>query len=469
MRHTVSIILTLILCLPTLQAQNLTPQKKGKLWGYVDDSGNYIVAPQFTAVGDFRSGYTWVNKGGKVLYDEYVAGGKFGVINDRGEIVCPVEYDFVDLCYDNIVAFNKGCVFNTESDALEGGKWGYYNLADMKEITPAQYTQLSAFYPDGVAWVQNGGNMVYKLRLDIEKDNKGNIKDKSYQFNVTKRYRLRSHFKKFNSSGKWALINSDGKTITGFDYTSVGDVRNSMAFVYNGGYGAIDTKGSLTVPCVYEQLSDCYEGGLFWAYQVDDGDNSKIGLIDKNNNALSEFKYQKAFPFRDSAAWVLKDGMYAIVNTKGKEVCDFKYKYHGPFSNNVAWVSDGKSFGLVKNTGEEIVPLQYVKTQLLFGEDSFIKFTSKNGDTRAVGWVIGPADGSAAIFDPAKVTEITKKLSTSAAFSGGEVDKEKLNAQIYKELGLSYIWFDDNGNRLAVSDNKSYTIEEKVPESLWDY
>ncbi len=51
------------------------------------------------------------------------------------------EYDFVDLCANDIVAVNKGGKFSEEGDFFEGGLWGYYDLVKKKEIVAPQYNQ----------------------------------------------------------------------------------------------------------------------------------------------------------------------------------------------------------------------------------------------------------------------------------------------------------------------------------------
>lgn len=447
-------------------AQVLTPQKSGKLWGYADEYENFVVKPAYTAVGSFCSGYAWVNKGGKAKYDEYVIGGKFGVVNYKGELVCPVEYDFVDLCYGDIVAVNKGGVM-TEEDYIEGGKWGYYDLAARKELVSPQYEQVSAFYPDGVAWVQKGGNMVYKLRLEVEKDGKGAIKEKTFKFNVSPKYRLRSQFKKFNSSGKWAIIDLSGKQLCEFSYSSVGDFRNTMAYVYNGGYGAMNVKGELTVPCIYEHISDCYEGGRMWAYKVDNGDKSEIAMIDTHNNVLTPFKYQKAFPVRDSVAWVQIDGKFAIVDINGKELTDFNYQYHGPFCNNVAWISDGKQFGLINNRGKEIVPIRNARTQLMFGRNSFVRFNRNFSDGETIGWVLGFPEGY--VFDTSRMPEITKTVTKMAGKANASGRNYNTEIETFKLMGMKFLWYDENGNLISQSDECTYNIKETIPDEMWDY
>lgn len=459
------IALSLIVFPLFIGAQELTPMKKGKLWGYADEAENFVIQPEYTAVGSFMSAYAWVNKGGKVQYDEFVKGGKFGVINDKGEVLCPIEYDFVDLCSNDIVAVNKGGKFSEEGDFFEGGLWGYYDLVQKKEIVAPQYNQVSAFYNDGVAWVQKGGNMVYKLRLDIDKE-KEKIKDKSYIFNVPRIYRLKSQFKKFNSSGKWAMIDRDGNLLSDFSYTTVGDVRNGMAYVYNNGYGAVNIKGELTVPCEYELLSDCNEGGVFWAYKVDDRENSQIGLIDSNNKHLTEFKFNKVFPFRNSVAWATVNGLYGIVDASGKELSEFKYKMRGPFSNGVAWVTDGQLFGFINDKGVEITPIKYSKTQSMFGDDSFIRFNLNGNDAKALGWVLGFPDGEEKSYTKEEVDATVKELQASAKANKEDFD---IKDATIEALGMRYIWMDADGNICAYTNKMSYSIDNEIPEGLWDY
>ena len=135
MKHFFSFLL--LLCGICSVYAELTPYKEGKLVGLKDDDGNVVVAPKYTAIGDYSGTYTWMNVGGKGGYEHCPLGGKWGVLNELGEVVCPAEYDYVDLCNDHYVNVNKGGVMTIDNRTFTGGLWGIYDLVAKKEVVPA--------------------------------------------------------------------------------------------------------------------------------------------------------------------------------------------------------------------------------------------------------------------------------------------------------------------------------------------
>ena len=81
---------------------NMEPVKfsvDGK-WGLVDIiTGKIIIDPIWDFIGYLHNGYIRVGLGGHLVienqYDEDLVGGKYGYIDERGEIVVPLDYDQV--------------------------------------------------------------------------------------------------------------------------------------------------------------------------------------------------------------------------------------------------------------------------------------------------------------------------------------------------------------------------------------
>jgi hypothetical protein len=68
------------------------PYRKGKLWGYVDSIKNRLIAPQYE-----RADFFWhYGSGPSYLRFALVKkGGRWGVINDKGGVVLPFNYDSI--------------------------------------------------------------------------------------------------------------------------------------------------------------------------------------------------------------------------------------------------------------------------------------------------------------------------------------------------------------------------------------
>ncbi|MEG1644111.1 MAG: WG repeat-containing protein [Bacteroidales bacterium] len=353
MKRELILFFVLILGFGFLNAQNLMPQKDHGKWGYVDERDVFVIQPIYTTVGEFEGHYAWVNIGGKVKNPLNPIGGKWGIIDKTGKEVVPVIYDYVDLYNNDIVAVNNGAR-STETH-IEGGVWGFVDIKTGKEIVSPQYEQVGAFNDDGVAWVQKDGSLIRKVQVINIVDSKGRATGSKRALSVTPIYEIDNLFEDYNATGHWALINRDGKLLTGFDYCAIGDFHNGMAWVRNNEkYGVINQSGEHIIPLNYYKIEDFNEYGVTWVWK----DEHKCGLIDKS----------------------------------GKELTDIKYNETGKFSNGVAWVKKNDLFGYVNLAGKEITPIIYDTIQSDFGKDSFVRF-NKNDNKIIIGWVSHPKLG----------------------------------------------------------------------------
>ncbi|MGM9698918.1 MAG: WG repeat-containing protein [Prevotella sp.] len=90
-------------------------------WGFVNEQGEEIVAPQYIDVGDFHEGLAWVclDNGTRKGYNW--RGGKFGFINTQGEMVVPAVYDDVSSFYEGkalVWQDNQALYINKEGEII---------------------------------------------------------------------------------------------------------------------------------------------------------------------------------------------------------------------------------------------------------------------------------------------------------------------------------------------------------------
>ena len=116
MRKTVLIsCLGAVLCSATAAAQTMIPFQSGKTWGYKDAQGKVIVEARYADASQAVDGFGLVS-----LYDG--SGYKWGVVASDGREVISVEYDYVDMCNDGMVAVYTGPV-DADSLYMTGGQW----------------------------------------------------------------------------------------------------------------------------------------------------------------------------------------------------------------------------------------------------------------------------------------------------------------------------------------------------------
>lgn len=72
-------------------------------------------------------------------------------------------------------------------------------------------------------------------------------------------------------------------------------------------------------PYIYDEYSHNYYNGLAVVreYQID---NSKVGIVDKNDNIIVPFVYEMITPCYDGICWVLKDGKWGTIAVDNQEI-----------------------------------------------------------------------------------------------------------------------------------------------------
>ena len=115
--------------------------------------------------------------------------------------------------------------------------------------------------------------------------------------------------------------------------------------------------------------------------------NGLIGLINSKGKEVIKPEYEKISAFgSDNIAYTTKGGLIGLIEINGKVLVDNKYDKIGSFKNNQAIVKKGDVFGVIDKTGKVIVDVKYNK--LVF---------EKNGILKAVN-----ADGSEVLIKPNK-------------------------------------------------------------------
>lgn len=360
------LLLTFVLSTVLLHAE-LIPVKVKKTYGLQDENGNMVVAPTYTAIGNFSGRYTWVNKGGKCAYEQCPISGKWGVIDDQGNEVCPIVYDYVDLCNGNYVNVNKGGVINIDNRTITGGLWGIYDLANKKEVVPCRYTQLGPVTSDGTCWAQKEGNGSRKLLTTIEKDDKGKITNVQYRFYFYSDFQFKDFFPRHRDEGKWGIIDINGNELTKFEFTKVNEFIEGYSVVsISRKLGVIDTKGNHIIPCEYKDVTNPLHWGVCWAQK-----ETEYALINIANKELTPYKYEFVEEFSEGRAWVKDGELYGLVDTLGTELIDPRYHKVFPFYNSFSVVVAGNNVGLINAAGNEVVSPKYVDSPIKFGDNQF--------------------------------------------------------------------------------------------------
>ena len=210
--------------------------------GYIDESGRYIVEPQFALSSDF-------GQHGDPERARVSLAGKNGMIDKTGKLVIPAKYDRFDQRFDDGMI----CM-------VQGGLFGVIDR-NGKIVLPAKYQRILPF-SEGLAAVK-------------ENDLWGFV-DRASKYALTPRF---EHASSFNEklaavkfvNGKWGYINREGKRVLAAihdkarpfseglagvakEYTRQGEHRPRLK------WGFIDVKGKLVVPHKFDDIGNFVDG-----------------------------------------------------------------------------------------------------------------------------------------------------------------------------------------------------------------
>lgn len=268
--------------------------RKGRC-GYIDASGKEIVPIKY----DYEKGMLRNGIYIRFRNEEYVEkwfkhyplvririNGKYGFVDQKGREIVPPKYEETHDTY----FWNRLSVMKVRL----GDRYGFIN-SEGKEVVPCIY-----------------------------QDVKG--KDFLHPYVVKK-------------DGKYAYMDKNGKILTDFQYSSAdytfgfGISKKMAAVCKDGKYGFINELGQEVIPLQY-QYADTFHEGL--AAVVKD---NKVGFINENGEVVIPFIYEVAYSndsdgrcltwssFNDGNTILKKNGKWGIIDKQGNPITEFKYDW----------------------------------------------------------------------------------------------------------------------------------------------
>lgn len=225
-------------------------------------------------------------------------------------------------------------------------KWGFINEKG-QEIIPIKYDYVWDFNEDIGAGRINEKNGCFDKQGNIIIDFKY---DGLYGFSDGLAYAL--------LDGKIGFVDKNENIIIPFDFDAgiIGEFNNGLTFVCkNNKYALINKEGLLLTDFKYDQIFiDDSDAILF-------NINNKMGWMNKNGKEVMPAKYSYIAPFKEDKTFVNWNGKYAYFNINGEKLTSFKYDSVSEFNNgiSIAKVYDNKtriySTFIINKFGNEIL------------------------------------------------------------------------------------------------------------------
>lgn len=428
-----------------LFSEELACVKKDKKYGFVDRSGKIVIPIQFEEETDFQKTglalvkknnlYGFINQQGKeiipIIYQnakESIADslvclykkGKWAFFDSFGKQKSDFIYDEIALTDIDIKGENKSTFWKNGLILVrKNNKKGYLNKELTEMIPFGKYSTAEIFNQNRIAIVSknNKYGIINEFGKEIVKPEYDTIEHPEESYHKSEIFLAKK--------GKnLVLIDEYGKKIYdkikgfSFDYCRLNKKIEKIYHVQdlNGKYGAIDTKGKLIIPVVYEEFEDFgsnynaivkYKGkfGLIDSnnkvtypienkaiysdrreldYYVIKNKDGKFGIIDKNLKPIFNFDYQKISPcFYDTKNRfiVKKNNKYGVIDRAGRIIIPFEFSEmsnwveYGP-GENYHFVTKNNKQGLITKEGKTVIPVIY--NSLFYHDDKTIVLSKNN-------------------------------------------------------------------------------------------
>ena len=292
-------------------------------WGLIDYKGNILLPIEYQGVGAFSENMTWIQKGEK-----------FGYINKKGEIKITPQYDGGSGFHNNqalVKASNDNNVIGSIIDK-EG------NL-----IHKLPYTNLGRF-KNGLVEVQLNGKYGYFSYKDF----------REVIPTIYDRTRMEENYIKVEKNGVWGVLDITGNTVLPLDY------------------GQIMTNGTNT-------------------FIIRDKQTKKYGMMDNLQNTIIQSKYDYMKFLNEKLIKIKSGDLYGVMDTDGKWLLQLNLKYIGEEREEmVALKGNNKKWGFMNSKGELSIPLQYDNVNSFYDGIAEVEHNNKWGFIDKKGEVVIP-------------------------------------------------------------------------------
>lgn len=278
-------------CTEDFYAGELAIIKLNSKFGLINQKGEIVLEPTFDVLEWTVEPHNFIAK----------KGNKYGVINSKGETILPFIFDSRYFLIQNEIFHNS----------IDGQNY-YYNPKTGKK-TKSEYDYSTPF--------------TFKYSV-VQKNGKYGLINKKLETVIKPKYDKLGNYRNglINAKigNKWVFINKENKVVIDDNFEFASSFQNGIATVKKNKYGAIDSLGNILIPFKYEYLS--YEGNDpkgIPVFQFSNKENyfsynSKNGLINIKRDTILEPKYSDIFYLEDIAQVSSESGVGIIDIKKNK-------------------------------------------------------------------------------------------------------------------------------------------------------
>ncbi|MCU0434203.1 MAG: WG repeat-containing protein [Bacteroidia bacterium] len=321
-------------------------------YGYVDETGSFVIDPQYTNAWSFINGSAVVE-----------SGNKYGLIDKDGkEILAPR--------WDSVIPFSAQCFI-----AGINGRFGFAAHGSGKELIKAQYEQVY-FYTTDLCVVQKGralgvvnasGELVCPLVLQDLKEMTGPLALVVMQ-DTTDAEDMLLALIQGGKNARYGLINAKGKLVLEPKYNEIFTSENGRWY-----FPFVQDSSQKQAHAAHD-----HEDGEFDEHHPD-AMIGKYGIADSSGKLIVEPVYDQQPVFGDGMFRVSKNGKYGFADAAGKEAVPAIYAYATPFRDGCAVVTSGGSNIIIDKSGKTIGSIRTASSEVFKASCGRIRFRAPNG------------------------------------------------------------------------------------------
>lgn len=281
---------------------------------------------------------------------------------------------------------NKEKVANyTYYTAYENGKFGVINNEGNIVITP-EYTEIVLIPNKSVpvficTYDVNDQEGTYKTKV-INQNNEEIFKDYDKveaidNFDSKQNIWYEDNVLRVQKDGKYGLINFEGKEIVPCEYdeiTALKGVTNNLIVKKQDKVGLINEKGQVIINTDYKEIKTLKEGYKNEYAIVNE--NNQYGIISTTGAVIVEPKYEDVKYLNNSELFAVKEaGTWKLINKEKQILIDGGYDNIIEAKGENVVVEKGGKYGVVTTKNEEKIPVEYEQIKYTFS----IYYIAKTG------------------------------------------------------------------------------------------
>lgn len=297
----------------SLFSEGPEPARIGGKWGFVDETGKFVIPPRFDGAKGFGE------DGLAIVQVDDPAGSvrREGFIDRAGKVVVPARYDMLRPYGGELAAFRLGA------------KWGALDR-EGREVIPPRFASLGTFADNGLAPAS------LKYRFGEEKARFGYV-DRSGRFVIPETFAYAGSFapvpadggmdapeglaRVVLAGGEGGYIEPSGKIVTRFPagVNAWGVSPNGLVRFQDRAsakYGFADRTGAIVIPARFEQVGGFDSHGLASAQE-----KGKAGYIRADGSWAIDPRFTLAGTFDEfGQAQAEEDGASVLIDRTGRVV-----------------------------------------------------------------------------------------------------------------------------------------------------